>query len=278
MQEAKELIGLAWIMQSYAILGIRSWRSSSRDEFFLDTDSQNPPLAGDGKLPVAPALMTTDPEKKAGRPRGEQIALRKRMKERLLEGALNAVAARGIGKLTMGDVSEFAGVSRGTTYRYFSNVEAVLIALGRREAELFEQRVWDELGEAPGPGGDRLGRVLDLIDRLARDHPLIRRLPETDPGFALVSLRERFPDIRETFQRLLVPQLQGTEVVTKLGVEPEQIANWAARMMISMFLIPESDPPDTTDSLRSAYRALAGEGADPQDPEDSGAEEEPSTS
>ncbi|MBW2230786.1 MAG: TetR/AcrR family transcriptional regulator, partial [Deltaproteobacteria bacterium] len=115
--------------------------------------------------------------------------MRQRTRERLLQGALRAVASRGLAKLSMSDVSEFAGVSRGTVYRYFSNTEELLRELSRREAERFEQQVWEALERIPITSPERLRVVLDAIERLARDHPLIQRLPETDPGFVLTAVR-----------------------------------------------------------------------------------------
>jgi AcrR family transcriptional regulator len=169
---------------------------------------------------------------------------------------LRAVASRGLAKLSMSDVIEFAGVSRGTVYRYFSNTEQLLTELGRREAERFEQRVWDALEKQPTTSPERLRVVLDAIQKLARDHPLIQRLPETDPAFVLTSVRERFPDICETFQRLLVPQLEEIDLIQRGGVGADQFASWIARMMISMFLFPDPNPRETAESMQVVYEML----------------------
>ena len=189
---------------------------------------------------------------------GKQTAVQQRTRERLLRGALEAVASRGLAKFAMSDVSEFAGMSRGTAYRYFSNTEELLSELGRREAERFEQQVWDALEKTPATSTERIRVVLDAIEKLARDHPLIQRLPETDPGFVLTSIRERFPDIRETFERLLVPQLEGSALMQRAGVNAEQLANWMARMMISLFLFPEPNPRELGESMHSVYEILIG--------------------
>jgi AcrR family transcriptional regulator len=194
--------------------------------------------------------------KRSGRPRGEHVAARQRTKERLLEGAVRAVASRGLTKLSMSDVSEFAGVSRGTAYRYFSNTEELLSELGRREAERFEQQVWQTLETMPTTSAERLRVVLDFLEKLARDHPLIQRLPETDPGFVLTSIRERFPDLRETFRRLLMPLFEESDLVRKGDMSAEQFASWMARLMISMFLFPEPDPHEATESMRTFYETL----------------------
>jgi DNA-binding phage protein len=48
---------------------------------------------------------------------------------RILSGALDAIASRGARRLSMSDIIEASGVSRGTLYRYFSNKEEVLSAV-----------------------------------------------------------------------------------------------------------------------------------------------------
>ncbi|MDP7300482.1 MAG: TetR family transcriptional regulator [Myxococcota bacterium] len=195
-------------------------------------------------------------EKRTPSSGGRVRATQRRTEERLLEGALRAVATRGLAKLAMSDVSEFAGVSRGTAYRYFPNTEVLLSELGRREAEKFEQQVWAVLEEVPS-GEERLRVVLDYLGKLARDHPLIQRLPETDPAFVLTALRERFPDIRDVLQRLLITVLEESSLVRRGVVTAEQLAGWTARMMISMFLFPEANPEATARSMRTAYQILA---------------------
>ena len=40
---------------------------------------------------------------------------------RILDGALRALARRGLRKLSMSDICEEAGISRGTLYRYFKS-------------------------------------------------------------------------------------------------------------------------------------------------------------
>jgi AcrR family transcriptional regulator len=55
-------------------------------------------------------------------------------RERILDGAVQAVALHGLSKLGMSDVSRSAGVARGTVYRYFASRDELLNALAAREA------------------------------------------------------------------------------------------------------------------------------------------------
>ena len=205
-----------------------------------------------------PGTNPTEPASAADSADGSppREAARRRTEERLLEGAMRAVARHGLAKLSMRDVSRYAGVSRATAYRYFPDTEAVLRALGRREAQRFEQQVWEALEKAP-PGRERLAVVLDFVDRLAREHPLIQRLPETDPGLVLTSLRERFPEIRAAIARLLGPALAETELVRSGALDAERLAGWAARVLISLFLFPEPPSRRAPEDLAALFELLA---------------------
>jgi AcrR family transcriptional regulator len=196
---------------------------------------------------------------RAGRPRGPSALARQRTEERLLGGALRAVALHGLRKLGMSDVSAYSGVSKGTVYRYFPNTDSLLAALGRREAGRFERQVWEALERAPRDES-RLALALDFVVQLGREHPLIQRLPESDPGIVLASLRERFPEIRAAFQRLLGPLLAETELVRSGEVPAGRLAAWTARMLVSLFLFPDPDPAETAADLRAVYRLLGGAG------------------
>ena len=166
-----------------------------------------------------------------------------------------ALSRHGIAKLGMGDVSACAGVSRGTAYRYFPNRDDLLVKLARREAERFGQQVWEALESTPA-GEERLRIVLDFAIRLGRDHPLIQRLPESDPGFVLTSLRERFPELRTTFERLFAPDLKNTLLVRSGVVTAEQLVGWITRMMVSVFLFPDPDPDEMAASMKAMYPVL----------------------
>ena len=71
--------------------------------------------------------------------------LNPRTRTRILEGALQAIGRHGLAKLGMSDVSEHAGVSRGTLYRYFPSREELLQSLAVAEGERFQRRVSEAL-------------------------------------------------------------------------------------------------------------------------------------
>src|SRR3546814_289657 len=60
---------------------------------------------------------------------------------KILDGALRAISEMGARRLSMRDISDASGVSRGTLYRYFSSREEVLAAVSEFVCVNFEDGV-----------------------------------------------------------------------------------------------------------------------------------------
>jgi AcrR family transcriptional regulator len=175
-------------------------------------------------------------------------------RERILEGAADAAARHGLAKLGMRDVSVSAAVSRGTVYRYFPNRRALLRALARHEGRRFQERVAEAIRGAPPE--DRVRVALEHATRHAREHPVLRRIVDTDPAFVLQALRREYPAIRATIHELLTPLLRDTEPVRRGVVSEEQLVDWLTRVMVSAFLLPDPSPDDMIRGLTAIYRLL----------------------
>jgi AcrR family transcriptional regulator len=181
--------------------------------------------------------------------------LNARTRTRILDGALQAIGRHGLAKLGMSDVSEHAGVSRGTLYRYFPSREELLQSLAAAESERFQQRVGEALRSAP-PGGARLRVVLEHVARYVNEHPAIPRLIETEPAFVLRYLREQFPVLCAATGLFLAPLLGGTRPVRQEVATTEQLIEWFTRMMISAVLFPAADPDGMARGLTAVYALL----------------------
>ena len=181
--------------------------------------------------------------------------LLERTRERILDGAMQAIARHGLAKLGMSDVSESAGVSRGTLYRYFTSREALLESLAQYENRRFRGRVSEALLDAPA-GQDRIRVVLEHVTGYVREHPAIQRIVETEPAFVLRYLREHFPFLRETTGAILSPLLERTHPVRAGAATTEQLVDWLTRLMISAVLFPDPDPEAMARGLTAVYHLL----------------------
>lgn len=181
--------------------------------------------------------------------------LNPRTRERILDGAMQAIARHGLAKLGMSDVSASAGVSRGTLYRYFPSREELLQDLAAFETLRFQQRAAEALAAAPA-GAGRLEVALQQVTRYVREHPAIQRIIETEPAFVLAYLRAQFPVLRGLVGTLMAPLLAGTHPVRQGLASTEQLVDWMTRVMISAVLFPDPDPDRMAASLTAVYGLL----------------------
>lgn len=188
---------------------------------------------------------------------GQSGELSPRTRARIFEGALQAIARHGLTKLGMQDVSEHAGVSRGTLYRYFPNRDILLRSLAEFERERFQQRVGEALRSAPA-GAARLNVALQHVARYVSEHPAIRRLIENEPAFVLRYLRDQFPALCATTGVFFAPLVATAEPVRQGVATPEQLVDWLTRVMISAVLFPDQDPDRMARSLTAVFGLLAG--------------------
>ena len=88
------------------------------------TAPSNPPLAAASAPPPTPA-----PAKRPGRPGGVRDTNRRERIESLCAAAMQLFLARGIDTTTIDDITQAAGMAKGSFYRYFADKTALVHAL-----------------------------------------------------------------------------------------------------------------------------------------------------
>ena len=95
-------------------------------------------------------------------------AHRRDVRDATLETAAALVAERGLRSVTMSEIAAHTGIGRATLYKYFPNVEAILLAWHEREIS----RHLDYLAKVRDRGGEpaeRLEAVLEAYARIAHE-------------------------------------------------------------------------------------------------------------
>ena len=93
-------------------------------------------------------------------------AHRREVHDSILEVTGGLAAERGPLSLTMSEIAEQVGIGRATLYKYFPDVESILLAGQERlVTRHLEQLV--EIAERSGPAGQRLEAVLEAYARLS---------------------------------------------------------------------------------------------------------------
>lgn len=94
------------------------------------------------------------------------------VRDAILDAAAALVAERGLRSVTMSQIAEETGIGRATLYKYFPNVEAILVAWHDRQITGHLQHL-AEVRDRAGDPGERLQAVLQayaLLSRGSHDH------------------------------------------------------------------------------------------------------------
>jgi AcrR family transcriptional regulator len=99
-------------------------------------------------------------------------AHRREVRDALLETTAELVAKHGLRSVTISQIAEETGIGRATLYKYFPDVEAILVAWHERQVTSHLEQL-AELRNRAGNPGERLKAVLEayaLILHGRRDH------------------------------------------------------------------------------------------------------------
>lgn len=96
-------------------------------------------------------------------------AHRRAVRDATLDATAALVAEHGLASVTMSQIAERTGIGRATLYKYFSDVEAVLVAWHERQVS-GHLRQLAQVGEGPGDAGQRLRAVLEAYALTSQEH------------------------------------------------------------------------------------------------------------
>jgi AcrR family transcriptional regulator len=86
-------------------------------------------------------------------------AHRREVGDAILNAAAALVAERGLASVTMSEIAKKSGIGRATLYKYFSDVEAILVAWHKRQIASHLKHLI-EIRDQAGDAGSRLEAVL----------------------------------------------------------------------------------------------------------------------
>ncbi len=174
---------------------------------------------------------------------------------RILEGALHTLGRHGTVRLRMNAVSTYAGVARGTLYRYFPTKTDLFAALVDYERRRFAQAMQRAVEEEPDR--PRIDVLLDFIVEYLSQHPALERLLQDEPEFVLLYLRNHFAFLHHAAAQVIGPAIpKGTRLAGGGG----DVAEVILRVLIANFLVPPNDPPAVNRTLKTLLGALATSG------------------
>jgi AcrR family transcriptional regulator len=173
--------------------------------------------------------------------------------ERILSAALGLVGRRGVKRLGMQEVSEAAGVSRGTLYRYFPSRDHLLDAV----ADYDEGRFATGLAAVLAPVTEPAARIHTLVAfafDYIRLHPA-RSLFASEPEFVLGYLFQHLPKLRQALLEQLGDAFDAVPAVAAGSLSREQLADVIVRLFVSSLIMPEPDDRALVQSINAILQA-----------------------
>lgn len=159
--------------------------------------------------------------------------------EAILDGAGQALGRRGVRKLSMSEICDAAGVSRGTLYRYFKSKDDVLEALGQHVLGSMTTILEEAVAHRPDEQL-RLRVVIEAMMSFAERLPYTAAIVQTEPGFALTFFQRAMPTFREILERFLTPVFAGSAPVTSRALTAAELCELFERVVLTCYLIPPS--------------------------------------
>lgn len=166
---------------------------------------------------------------------GEQYA----SVQKILEGTLRAVRSVGARRLSMRDISDASGVSRGTLYRYFASKEDVLAAVSEYVCSSFEQGI-AEVADAITDPVERFRAVMQFFAYFTIERSP-DRIFEVEPAFHLEFLRTHFARHKAAVRDALEPTLDYLESKTGGPINRDVLIETLVRLQLSTLVVPADE-------------------------------------
>jgi AcrR family transcriptional regulator len=190
------------------------------------------------------------------------VAGQRNSEEVIINGAIRALSRHGVRRLSMSDICEESGVSRGTLYRYFKSKEEVLEAVNSRIEDTMRAAYDEAVAARPDPA-ERVRVVLEVAISFPERFPHMRQIIQLEPGVALSFMTRELPTIAKFASEYLKPALVDSAPVVQGLLTERQITEIFMRLIMSSFLIPTPGSTKLAARLADLWESLT-VGADNQ--------------
>lgn len=171
--------------------------------------------------------------------------------------ATEAIVLRGgAERISIIDVCELAGVSRGTFYRYFSSQDDLLDAFSRHKREGFHRAMLDATEPHADPD-ERFRALVRYLEAYAA-HGQARRLLLAAPEYTLRFFLRIFNDSRLRLQDVLKPVFDAWDAQLGIRLDRELVCELLIRYVLSEQLVPHDRVSEGSGRIEELVRALIG--------------------
>ena len=178
---------------------------------------------------AAPAAAAAVPRRRRSNRRSEQTI------DNIFAATEKVVLESGADRISILEVCDTAGVSRGTFYRYFASQDELLEAFSRHKRENFHKSLAELLVRYEDPD-ERFDVVVNYLQDYL-DAGNSRRMLLVAPEFALRFFKRIFHDAVVRFQDLLSPVFDAWDERLGVKLDRELICDLLIRFVMSEHLV-----------------------------------------
>jgi len=162
-------------------------------------------------------------------------AHRREVREAILDTTWELVAEHGLLSVTMSQIAEQVGIGRATLYKYFPDVEAILLAWHDRHVTGHLEHL-AELRDQAGNAGERLEAVLEAYARISH----YREHHGTEELAALLHRREHVDRAQQQLLDMIRDLLTEVAATGDLrdDVPPDELASYCLHALTAASSLP----------------------------------------
>jgi AcrR family transcriptional regulator len=200
------------------------------------------PVTKSGEAQAPLAARTAAPKARLNKRSSDTIA-------RILATTEEIILRSGAERISILDVCEEVGISRGTFYRYFSSQDDLLDAFSRHKRDQFHTVL--QTAAASNDPDQRFEELIDFIDDYL-ENSRARRLLLVAPDYATRWLQRIFTDSVHRFQDILSIVFDAWEERHGIVIDRELVCELMVRYIMSDVLVPAG--PDRRNLMRRIER------------------------
>jgi AcrR family transcriptional regulator len=159
-------------------------------------------------------------------------AHRRQVRQATLDTTAALVAKHGLRSVTMSQIAEETGIGRATLYKYFRDVDAILIAWHERQIANHLEQLADVRDEG-GHAGERLERVLEAYALIQHEHHGSELAGALHRGEHVARAQEQ---LSELLRDLLATAAEAGDVRT--DVAPAELASYCIHALAAAGSLP----------------------------------------
>jgi AcrR family transcriptional regulator len=159
-------------------------------------------------------------------------AHRREVREAILHTAAALVAEHGLRSVTMSQIAEETGIGRATLYKYFSDVEAILVAWHERQVTTHLEYL-AQVGDQAGDAGERLEAVLEAYALIVHDYHGTDLAALVHRGEHIARAQQQ---LRKLIRDLLIKAAKTGDV--RNDVAPQELANYCLHALAAASSLP----------------------------------------